>query len=369
MHRYLIILASLLVVLSACEKGNKVSTHAQSDPFEIKRGVNVSHWLSQTQIRGKEREMYVLEKDFAKIADLGFDHVRIPFDEEQMWDKNGQKHKDAFQLLHQAIKWSINHNLNVIIDLHILRSHHFNTDNKRLWTDPAAQEEFFGFWVQLSEEFKSYPVDKLAYELLNEAVADDPDDWNKLVNKGIETVRSLEPNRKIIVGSNRWQQVYTFKDLKIPENDKNLILSFHFYEPFILTHYKTSWTGILQNYSGPVNYPGLTVDTSEYENMSEELQERIRQSNVHWDVQKIEDAFTLAKNVATRYGLPLYCGEFGCFPSTPVELRKTYYQDMIAVFNKLDISWTHWNYKNDFPVVDETTLDPIEPILDALMGK
>ena len=32
--------------------------------FVIKRGVNVSHWLSQTKIRGEEREKYVTEKAY-----------------------------------------------------------------------------------------------------------------------------------------------------------------------------------------------------------------------------------------------------------------------------------------------------------------
>jgi endoglucanase len=73
--------------------------------------------------------------------------------------------------------------------------------------------------------------------------------------------------------------------------------------------------------------------------------------------------------VADRYGLPLYCGEFGCFPSTPPELRNTYYRDLISVFDKLGISWTHWNYKNDFPVVDNRTLEPIDAVISALIGK
>ena len=30
----------------------------------------------------------------------------------------------------------------------------------------------------------------------------------------------------------------TFDQLKIPAGDKNIVLSFHFYEPFHLTHYQ-----------------------------------------------------------------------------------------------------------------------------------
>jgi len=338
-----------------------------TDGFVIKRGLNVSHWLSQTEIRGEERAVYMGEEDFVIISAMGFDHVRIPMDEEQMWDEQGNKHEDAFQLLHQAINWSFENDLRVIVDLHILRSHHFNTDNKRLWTDPVAQEQFWGFWEQLSAELIKYPNDKLAYELLNEAVADDPEDWNKLIAKGIETVRVNEPGRVIVVGSNKWQQVDTFKDLKVPADDPNLILSFHFYSPMAVTHYKAPWTGALKEYEGEISYPGYPVDTAVYSQYPPEVEQKLRESNEYWDSGLMESEFLKAKVVAEKYKLPLFCGEFGCFPSTSLELRNRYYSNIISVFDKLDIAWTHWNYKNDFPVVDEQKLEPIEMIVSALL--
>ncbi|RQW03786.1 glycoside hydrolase family 5 protein, partial [candidate division KSB1 bacterium] len=182
--------------------------------FAIHRGLNASHWLSQTDIRGAEREQYMQARDFEKIAEMGFDHVRLPIDEEQMWDEEGNRQDEAFRLLHNAIDWSFANNLRVIVDLHVLRSHHFNRpDNRQLWEDPSAQQGFIRFWQQLSAELSRYPNDKLAYEPLNEAVSDNPDDWNKLINWVIAEIRKLEPERTIIMGSNNWQTVGTFKDL------------------------------------------------------------------------------------------------------------------------------------------------------------
>ena len=37
----------------------------------------------------------------------------------------------------------------------------------------------------------------VAYELLNEAVAENPEHWNKLVEGGVKTIRSKEPERVI----------------------------------------------------------------------------------------------------------------------------------------------------------------------------
>jgi len=356
------------IILFSCN--SKTTEEASSDEgFVIKRGVNLSHWLSQTKVRGKDRAAYTSEKDLEIIAEMGFDHVRIPFDEMQMWDEEGNKETEAFKLLHRAIGWALEQDLRVIVDLHVLRSHHFNKKDIPLWTDPQAQEYFWKMWEQLSAELINYPVDKLAYELMNEAVAPHPDQWNKLIAKGIETVRKNEPERVIVVGSNRWQQVHTFKDLKVPEGDKILILSFHYYEPFILTHYRTGWTGILQEYHGPVHYPGYTVDSSDYAGLEPELIDRLKASNDNWSKELFERDMMKAKKVAEAYGLQLFCGEFGAYPSTPIETRIAYYKDIISVFDKLDIAWTHWNYKNDFSLVDAETLEPIEEITSVLMGE
>ncbi|MBN1481002.1 glycoside hydrolase family 5 protein [candidate division KSB1 bacterium] len=354
----------LFVVISSC------NTQSQKEEgFVIHRGLNASHWLSQSEKRGEERAEYMQEKDFAKIAELGFDHVRLPIDEVQMWDEEGNKINEAWQLLHNGITWSLDNNLRVIVDLHVLRSHHFNNPNNRqLWEDKTAQENFITFWRQLSEELKQYPNDKLAYEPLNEAVSNNPEDWNNLINWVISEIRTLEPERTIILGSNNWQTVGTFKDLKVPEEDKNIILSFHYYEPFLLTHYQAPWTN-LRNLTVQINYPGQMVDTTLYSNLAEEELKLVTARNGYNDRSTLDKDIYQAVRVAEKYSLKLYCGEFGCFPTTDIKFRQAWYEDMIAIFDKYDIAWAHWNYKNDFPVVNAETLEPIAELTSILVNR
>jgi len=54
-------------------------------------------------------------------------------------------------------------------------------------------------------ELRQYPNEKLAYEILNEAVAKDSEDWNKVFNKVLAAIRTREPGRIIVLGSNMWQ--------------------------------------------------------------------------------------------------------------------------------------------------------------------
>lgn len=360
------VFVTFMIVLSYLSVNSIIADEPVKTKFIIKKGVNVSHWLSQTKIRGEERANYMTEADFIKIAELGFDHVRIPIDEEQFWDEQGKREEDAFDLLHKAIKWSIGNELKVIVDLHILRSHHFNIeDNRQLWDDPALQEEFIGFWKQLSSEMADYPLDMVAYELLNEAVSEDPDDWNNLLKKAFNVVRKLEPERVIVIGSNEFQIVQTFKDLKVPENDLNIILSFHYYNPMLLTHYKAPWTKIY-GYEGEVNYPGYTIDTATWTTLDESYRQENNKFLRDYNKEVLENDILMAVNVAVEKGLPLYCGEFGCFPTTPVELRVKLYKDLKEIFDKHNIAWAHWNYKNDFPLVTED-LEPISELVNALL--
>ena len=358
---------ALLILMSFAFACNNSKVSENDMKFKIEKGLNTSHWLSQTKIRGEEREAYMNAEDFTLIAEMGFDHVRIPVDEMHLWDEEGNRHEDAFQLLHNAIEWSFDNELRVIVDLHVIRSHHFNASDNTLWTDPQEQEKFWSFWEELSAELIQYPNHKLAYELMNEAVAEDAEDWNKLIAKGIEIVRKNEPSRKIIVGSNKWQQVHTFPELKVPEGDTNIILSFHFYDPFILTHYQTHWS-YLKDFEAEVNYPGLTVDSAVYANYEGDFLERLINDNSYTDKAVLEERIMIAKTVADKLGLPLYCGEFGCYPSTSLEVRVRLYKDLMEIFKEHDIAWAHWNYKNDFPVIDAETMEPICEIVEVLAG-
>ncbi|UCE05500.1 MAG: cellulase family glycosylhydrolase, partial [bacterium] len=205
-------------------------------------------------------------------------------------------------------------------------------------------------------------------EILNEAVADDPEDWNKLLNMVIAEIRVKELTRKIVVGSSRWQIPDTFPDLKIPENDHNVILSFHFYTPMALTHHQAPWTAIAE-YSGPVNYPGQIVDTLNYKGLSESALAMMRSyANGYFTKEILAEKMSPAIKVANEYNLHLYCGEFGVYPTIPEDIMLRWYNDVCDIFNTNNISYCHWCYKGDFPVVNEKSV-PNRKLVSVLTAK
>ena len=180
MKHILTLVAAMAMTLTLC-----LAQTEQECGFRIRRGTNVSHWLSQSEARGEMRRLHIQEEDFARLERLGFDFVRIPIDEVQFWDEQGNKLPEAWTLLTNALDWARLHNLRAIVDLHIIRSHYFNAVNEggasanTLFTSEKAQQDLIDLWYQLSDVLGGYSTDWVAYEFMNEPVADDHEQWNR----------------------------------------------------------------------------------------------------------------------------------------------------------------------------------------------
>ena len=371
MKKLSLLLAFMAFALTPC-----LAQTGTVNNFKIKRGTNVSHWLSQSEARGEMRRLHIQEEDFARLERLGFDFVRIPIDEVQFWDEKGNKLPEAWTLLTNALNWAGKHHLRAIVDLHIIRSHYFNAVNEggssanTLFTSEKAQQDLINLWYQLSDVLKGYSNDWVAYEFMNEPVADDHEQWNQLVAKVHKALRAREPQRTLVVGSNRWQGYETMKYLKVPQGDKNIVLSFHYYNPMLLTHYTAWWTPI-GKYKGKIHYPGIMVTKENFDaapaDIKAELEPYTRQV---WDINKIREDFRDAIAVAKKYGLQLFCGEWGIYENTDRELGYQWTKDMLTVFNEFNIAWTTWCYDADFGFWDQQhDCFKDKPLVDLLTGK
>jgi endoglucanase len=156
--KYLFAYLLIIFFITGCnpKKTEQKQTNDYS-AFAIHRGTNIAHWLSQSESRGEARARFFTKKDILFIDSVGFDHIRLPIDEEQMWDSIGNRHEDAFKLMNACLTWCNEAGLRVVLDLHILRSHHFNNKEKPLWTKPAEQDKFIQLWKDLSAEVNKWP--------------------------------------------------------------------------------------------------------------------------------------------------------------------------------------------------------------------
>ncbi len=357
-----VIISALFLTTSCKNKGqDQDQTQAgQVNNFRIKRGTNVSHWLSQSEQRGEARRLHIQEDDFARLKELGFDFVRIPIDEVQFWDEEGNKLPEAWDLLKNALDWARKYDLRAIVDLHIIRAHYFNAVNEddkaanTLFTSEESQEGLLNLWRQLSEFLKERSNDWVAYEFMNEPVAPEHEQWNQLVAKVHKALRELEPQRTLVIGSNMWQGHETMKYLKVPEGDKNIILSFHYYNPMLLTHYGAWWSPLCAAYKGKVNYPGVLVSKEDFDAAPAAIKDQLKPYTEEvWNIDKIREQFKDAIEAAKKYDLQLFCGEWGVYEPVDRELAYNWYRDVLTVFDEYNIAWTTWCYDADFGFWDQ----------------
>ncbi len=373
------VLVSVLAGLAAAQADTAPTGKPAASGFSVKRGVNLSHWLSQC-FGWSPRASFVTEKDLQLIASLGYDHVRIPIDEKEMWTEDGRPSQEAFAYLQRALEWSAKHGLRAVVDLHTVRAHYFNAEHEggrnTLFTDAKAQETFVRLWQELSARLSSHSTRMVAYEIMNEPVADDPADWNRLLAKTVAAVRAREPGRVLVLGSNRWQAPETFPQLEVPAGDPNIILSVHTYAPMAFTHHTAYWVPI-KTYTGPVRYPGRPIADADWERYADRnvpaVAGLMKDARLHWDKKRLQGVFEPALKRARSLGLPLYCGEFGVYPTVPRQDRLSYYRDIVAVFEENGMAWANWDYKGDFGIVgfdreNKTDGAPDTELIQALLG-
>ena len=374
-YYFLALVAMTMLAMTACT--TKSETNNEVNDFKISRGTNISHWLSQNnEDRGEARRQHIQEDDFARLDSLGFDFVRLPIDEVQFWDENGQKLPEAWELMNNAIQWAEKYHLRTIVDLHIIRSHYFNAVNEEgsdantLFTSEKAQQDLIDMWYQLSDVLKGYSNDSVAYEFMNEPVAEDHEQWNQLIAKVHKALREREPQRTLVIGSNMWQSYATIKDLKVPEGDKNIILSFHYYNPMLLTHYGAWWTP-LGKYTGKVNYPGILVSKEDFDAAPDSIKTELEPyTKEEWNIDHIRADFKDAIEAAKKYGLQLFCGEWGVYEPVDRELAYKWTKDMLTVFKENNSAWTTWCYDADFGFWDQKKHEfKDKGLVDLLMEK
>lgn len=327
--------------------------------FNINRGVNIGNWLSGPPLNHNRRSTVFTTEDVNRLAGYGFDHLRIPVDEDNIFVDSVKVDKETISLIHQTIEQCQEKGMKVIIDLHSTRSHTFMSskmDNNTLWNSKYAQVRIVKIWELLMMEFEKYSEKLVAYELLNEPTAEKDEQWNRIANLLIKTIRKKNKKRIIVLGSNRWNYVGNLEKLEIPENDPNIILSFHFYEPMLLTHYEASFNKFANlRLPEKIQYPGKLFSDSVYNILSVKDKELVNPYRKEYNKQYFRSKWIPAIKYAKSKGLRLYLGEFGCLPNAGEGIRLVWLSDVVSLCKEYNIAYSLWEYNNVFGFAERGT--------------
>lgn len=368
---------SVVFSIVSCEKtppvdDNKiVQINWDSAKFEISSGLNIGGWLSQTSTRKENINTFFTRSTVNKLAEWGFDHIRLPIDEAEIMNEDGTWMPDRLKLIHNAIGWCKDVNLRIILDMHITRSHYFNSpETNTLWTEKASQDKFVVMWQNISAEFKKYPNSLLAYELLNEPATDIPDDWNRLLDRTLTAIRANEPERVVILDPVSHSSIGQLKNLVFPEDDKNLMLTTHFYTPHLLTHYQANWMDGLKNLSIPLHYPGQLVAQEDYDTITiQKHKDVVRYYNGVYNKEVLLGRFQEAIRISELTGLQVHIGEVGCIDKTPADVRNAWMTDVIAIMKENNIAFDIWGYKSSFGILTDYGTPKDKNLIDIITTK
>ncbi|MBN2048589.1 MAG: cellulase family glycosylhydrolase [Anaerolineaceae bacterium] len=320
--------------------------------YSQKHGINIGSWLCWGDRTLEERAKWFTETDIHRLRDIGFDHLRLCLREIYFWDEDGKLDPRAIEILRQGIDRTLAAGMRASVNLHHLRAHEFNNlEEPAIYTDPNERDKFVRFWKELSGELLDYSTDQVAFEFLNEPVARDNQRWNDVWRPAYDVLRAQEKERTLILGPNLWNQLRTIHDLAVPENDPRMILDFHFYEPLLVTHYRSyvPWTNVplKAHYPGkPLNMPSWAFGLNA--NLRKDINPIHRQDVWHendlFNRDTIVARFLRGVEVADQHGLPLNLGEFGLWQNSNNEAGFRWLRDVLSVCEELGISWTVWSY-------------------------
>lgn len=354
-----LVLAGIAMFSPACApKPEKVTVNdsgkASSDSmtsFTFKRGVNISHWLSQL---GESRQYgadWFNAEDVAWIAAQGFDHLRLPVDGRLWLRPDGSLDPGKAEPFERAMQWARAHGLGTVLDMHFLPGADFNPQHQdnTLFTDPAKMEQVAEFWREVASRYADEGP-WLRFELLNEPIAAENHQVNTFNEVMIAAVRESNPTRPIYITSNRWSNYKNVKDIDVPD-DPYVFITFHFYEPFVFTHQRASWSNMPQEMP-LIEFPGTVPDLSGH--FSEDRWERTWSGRELSIAKHVEEPFSevatwVAKHAADR---EIYVGEFGVYRPASDDSKSAYTAAIREACESRGWGWAVWDYAGSFGVRD-----------------
>lgn len=303
---------------------------------QLGRGINLGNMFeapSEAAWGNPFKEAYI-----GQIADLGFQHIRIPI----RWDVAERTqltppytvNPQFLARIKSVVDLAISKHLYVIINMH----HH-----EELFTNPSASKaRFISQWQQIATYFKAYD-NHLYFEVLNEPHdALTPALWNTYFAEALMEIRKTNPYRKVLLGTASYGGTDGVRDLN-PPNDPNLILSVHYYNPFNFTHQGADWAGNKDKYIG-----------TKWEDLS-------------WERNQVMAEFEYAIQWAKQKNMPLHVGEFGSYELADIDSRARWTTFIARWLESQGVSWAYWEYSAGFGIYNPLTNTYKTPLVDALV--
>lgn len=332
------------------------------------RGINLGGWLSQCRNMTEEHlNTFITEDDLKAIAEMGFDHVRLPVDYTAVETRDGAPIESGFRHVDDCVRWCAENGLHLLFDLHMTYGYTFDpmqkdADRAVFFHDEALQQRFFALWRRIAARYGKNET--VAFDLLNEVVLPEvAEAWNDIADRAIAAIRPLAPETWILVGGVRYNNVASVPMLRRPA-DARVVYNFHCYDPMIFTHQGAYWVPPVREVR--VQYPDTMAHyaaVGRSAGSTVPLADRLDTLGPEFFGLLFEGAVRHAE----ENNAPLYCGEYGVIDHADPASTVRWLRDINEVFDRHGIGRALWCYKRmDFGLTDPHYADIREDMLKAL---
>ena len=307
------------------------------DPWEqtktMARGVNIIGydplWDSFEAARFKQRH-------FQRIHDGGFQTVRVNLQAFAHMDAANRLSPAWLKTLDWVVKNALDQHLTVILD-----EHDYNVCGENAAT---CKPKLMAFWEQVAERFKDAP-NSVLFEILNEPNKQvTPEMWNAWIKEALAIIRKTNPGRNEVIGPASWNSIYALNKLELPQDDRHIVVTVHYYLPMTFTHQGAPWN------KETAKLRGITWGTDA-------------------ERRKVEEDFARVQQWSKAQKRPILLGEFGAYDGGGADMasRVRYTSHVARTAESLGWAWTYWQFDSDFVVYDIGKDDWVQPIWKALI--
>lgn len=340
-----IIIISILLFIRCSEDsdpaGGSIPVHTLENLDPVKqnaklgRGINLGNFL-EAPAEG-DWGLTLQDYYFEKIAWAGFNSVRLPI----RWSAHAETEwpysidEDFFERIDWAIDQALSNSLAIIINIHHYEEIFENPDGEK--------ERFLSIWEQIAQRYLDQPAE-VFFEILNEPHNNLTSElWNQYLIEAINVVRESNPGRTLIIGTADWGGFSSLSKLSLPENDRNIIVTLHYYNPFEFTHQGAEWV------DGSSQWLGTTW------------------SNLALEREAIISDFDAALSWASANNRPVNIGEFGSYSKADMNSRALWTYFITSISELYNMSWTYWEFGAGFGAYDINNNLWREDLLNALI--
>jgi endoglucanase len=277
-----------------------------------------------------------VEQDFAWIAELGFNFVRLPMDyrawvEKDDWTKFREP---TLKEIDDAIRFGERHGLHVHLNFHRAPGYTVARppEAKPVWTDDEALRVCALHWATFAKRYQGIPNRQLSFNPFNEPARLEPDSHKRVIARVAEAIREQDPQRLILCDGRDWgnEPPSELAGLGVAAATRG-------YRPMRLTHYRASWVNGADKWETPT-YP-------------------LKEGDALWDKASMRQRCIEPWKKLQAQGLGVMVGEFGAYNKTPHPVTLAWMRDCLDLWQEAGWGWAMWNFRGPFGILDSGRAD------------